>query len=780
MVPLSVCVAVMKLEATSSKSASRDDAARARWRSRAEDASAAQKAAAAAAAAATEKCAKLTDRVEEVEAALAKSRGEASAYKDKLSRCENSLHSLQPSLDAERSTREEAQAALAHAKQQLTNLRAREAEWEEGRQKQMIVKLKAQLDAQGMVLQDRNSQLNATEHELRMAQAEQTLLAALVHDEKKAAEMAVEAQEAAEAHLSTTELDISTAQIAAHGQLEEQEVLSAQLEDELARATTDRKSAVETLAAQVESTAVLRDRLAELDTELAAAQDGASELASQRVEITRLKEQLVLEAAEAEQERQRLKQRAADPLLWKADRLLHRLDEMEDVARAGCDERHPAHMGAPATSSKSQAGVSHAKHAKLAAPTESVPIADRSNPWKGLSGVWHAVGTSSAGGTEEVWLVLQVDSDGRLTGHEAQQTEACVLQGHCGEDCCTFTQITGDTHRIWTARLTPGDSTKMKDGIWEGACTGFFEAVQVTDTAEDGVGDRDTQLASTTQGKVVEVRPDQLQCSHTEAQLGNFSGQSEPIARVLPLSAECDKESDQSADLDTQSSLLVDAAARQTSLLSVEREVRLLKTALESATEDTKAQLEQQSRKHRAKLDAELARLTKAHTKSLEQISKQHQTAQQNAETRLEFVKAAHAREVAKMTEQLEVAQCVYTKLFPLSISRACARHLAFKHRTALMQSDCGYCSERVYKLRQAQLLCGHDLSGIWRVAGVEPKSKQQVAIQLAIYHDVISGDVHGTHVPGDSVEFTVGNGRIVGNKLQWRQTFLDGQQVVS
>jgi hypothetical protein len=80
----------------------------------------------------------------------------------------------------------------------------------------------------------------------------------------------------------------------------------------------------------------------------------------------------------------------------------------------------------------------------------------------------------------------------------------------------------------------------------------------------------------------------------------------------------------------------------------------------------------------------------------------------------------------------------------------------------------CVACSERVYNLRQAQLLRGHDLSGVWRVCGFEPKTKQQVAIEVSVEHCVCSGKVSGGHVPGGPVEFTLKDGQIVGDQLQW------------
>ena len=85
-----------------------------------------------------------------------------------------------------------------------------------------------------------------------------------------------------------------------------------------------------------------------------------------------------------------------------------------------------------------------------------------------------------------------------------------------------------------------------------------------------------------------------------------------------------------------------------------------------------------------------------------------------------------------------------------------------------------------MYQLRQAQLLRGHDLSGIWNVAGVESKTEQQVAIRVVVEHDVNSGNIDGGHFPGDTVEFTLENGRVIGDQIHWTQTFLDGQQVVS
>jgi hypothetical protein len=92
----------------------------------------------------------------------------------------------------------------------------------------------------------------------------------------------------------------------------------------------------------------------------------------------------------------------------------------------------------------------------------------------------------------------------------------------------------------------------------------------------------------------------------------------------------------------------------------------------------------------------------------------------------------------------------------------------------------CVTCSDHIYQLRQAQLLRGHDLSGIWRVSGMCSNTKQQVAIRMLVEHDVNSGNVTGGHVPGDPVEFAFENGRIVGDQMHWTQVFLDGQQVVS
>ena len=99
--------------------------------------------------------------------------------------------------------------------------------------------------------------------------------------------------------------------------------------------------------------------------------------------------------------------------------------------------------------------------------------------------------------------------------------------------------------------------------------------------------------------------------------------------------------------------------------------MRELKAALASAADDTKAQLEQQSRDQRAEFDAEQRCLVEAHTKRSAELTEQHQAAQRDAETRLKFVKAAHVREVAKLTEQLEIARCVH-----VSCVYACSPHV--------------------------------------------------------------------------------------------------------
>ena len=63
-------------------------------------------------------------------------------------------------------------------------------------------------------------------------------------------------------------------------------------------------------------------------------------------------------------------------------------------------------------------------------------------------------------------------------------------------------------------------------------------------------------------------------------------------------------------------------------------------------------------------------------------------------------------------------------------------------------------------------------------MCGFEPKTKQQVAIEVSVEHCVCSGKVSGGHVPGGPVEFTLKDGQIVGDQLQWTQVFLDGQHV--
>ena len=124
-----------------------------------------------------------------------------------------------------------------------------------------------------------------------------------MREERGAAEAAMDAHAAAEARMSLTEVDASTAQVIAREQLESQEMLGTKLQDELAQASTDRRLAVETLAAQIASTEVLREQLDQRDAELMVCQTGASQSASQQLEIARLNKQLEFETAEAERER---------------------------------------------------------------------------------------------------------------------------------------------------------------------------------------------------------------------------------------------------------------------------------------------------------------------------------------------------------------------------------------------------------------------------------------------------------------------------------------------
>jgi hypothetical protein len=248
-----------------------------------------------------------------------------------------------------------------------------------------------------------------------------------------------------------------------------------------------------------------------------------------------------------------------------------------------------------------------------------------------MTGVWHAVGMSSTGGRKEAWLHLHVDCDGRLTGHEARHTEACVLDGECSKDRCRFTQTSADDESvIWTARLTPANSHRMVDGVWEGAHTGFFEAVRVAAATEHVLGDSNSRVPEALQGNGAGMDPIQL-----EQPAGQGDASYLDRARI---------------------SLSSDATEQQPSLLSVEREVERLAIALASADGDTRDKLEQQSRELGAKFNAEQKRLTEAHANQLRELSEQHHEA---AETRLDFVKAAHAREIEKLTEKLEITRCV-------------------------------------------------------------------------------------------------------------------------
>jgi hypothetical protein len=758
---------VEALEAAASKTNKRDDAALVRWHSRAEDASAAQKAARRAVAAASEECLKLKEHIVEVEGALAKARGEASAYKHKLGRCESALQSVQRSLVVEKGGRDSAQAAQVEAEQQLAVLRVQETEWVRGHHEQVIATLRGQLEAQAVALMEGDARLDRTTGALSRAESEEQRLISLVQQEKDVAVEATTARMAAEVRLSETESSGSAAQAAIQEQLIQQEQLASQLEEELAQASADRRTAVETLAAQVESSVRLRDQLGELNAELAAAKTKASEAAINQAEIERLEERLALETAEAEAERERRQRRAADPLLWKADRLLNQLDHMDSVAE---EEAHAAATAGASSSAEEQAAG----------------ITSNPNSWAAMAGVWHAVGMRSEGGMEEAWLQLAVDSDGRISGHEApnRQTEACVLEGQCGEHHCRFTQTTADDVSIqWTARPQMEEG-RMTDGLWEGAWTGTFEAVRVADaepSSSAGVagrpasssvsiagaidaglnspsfsldgnlraGDRrrvsiDPRLAEAMQQDGVgfdEARFRLVQRQMQDAGIDPQSGLPLDPKAVVMSSPTKDNEQPQRSParglhgvetIPTSGDGSVSLTTAQTSLLSVEQEVQRLKDELAT-----------QKEAQRAECDTELARLQESHTRVVADMTAQQRAAQLQAQTAARIVKGAHARETAKLHGQLEAAWTL------------------------------------IYKLRQAQLLRGHDLSGIWRASGVDAKTKQQVAIQASIAHDVNSGSLSGGNLPGDAVEFTLKSGQVVGETMSFTTEFIDGQQVV-
>jgi hypothetical protein len=164
---------------------------------------------------------------------------------------------------------------------------------------------------------------------------------------------------------------------------------------------------------------------------------------------------------------------------------------------------------------------------------------------------------------------------------------------------------------------------------------------------------------------------------------------------------------------------------------------------VEQEVQRLKDDLATQKEAQRAECDTELARLQESHTRVVADMTAQQRAAQLQAQTAARIVKGAHARETAKLHGQLEAAWTL------------------------------------IYKLRQAQLLRGHDLSGIWRASGVDAKTKQQVAIQASIAHDVNSGSLSGGNLPGDAVEFTLKSGQVVGETMSFTTEFIDGQQVV-